>query len=916
MRTSHEHFFRSTTRWLLPAVVTLMGCDSTGGGADTGPAAPDAGFADAAADAKVAEGGIADSGRDGGPASPDATNPDAAEVDAGPPDSGVLPDCLEAVGTDSADTRTWTEAIGIATVAVIGGGCERTFALRTTATLRDGVPISPRVFTEQPGQSSLHTKNDLFDALYALSLDEVRELSVDEISDGSFNNGRPIACPAGGCFETGRLWPYVWTRDTAYAVDLGLAVVDPLRARNSLEFKLSDRRGGGSPQIVQDTGTGGSYPVSSDRVVWALGAWTLAKYLDGAERDTFVRRAFEALSNTVEHDREVVFDPEDGIYRGEQSFLDWREQTYPDWTASDVVHIGMSKALSTNVAHLRALRIAAEMAGELGDDAARTRYDDWANQLKTAIHDGLYLPDRNQYATFLNTTMDPSPARHYDLLGSALAVLADLGSDSERGEVVANYPHLPMGPPVIWPQQREVPIYHNRALWPFVTAYWLRAARAVRNDAAVNHNVRSLMRGTALNLSNMENFEAVTGRPEVDDGPLSGPVVNSQRQLWSVAGYLSMVHDVLFGMEATQTGIRFVPYVTRELRHTLFEHADTLVLNALPYRGRRITVEIVLPDRSNSRDGAYAIGSVHLDGRPVADAYLAPADLAPRSHVRIELADTPEPAKAITLVTDVTDDKNLFAPLSPVITALALDNGRIRIDWDARGEPTADELFSVYRDGQRVVEGLTGSTNSWTDASSSANSPSYCYAVEATYRNSLNTSQHSAPWCYWGPNGERVASFDAGRFQATGGVPVTNHGRFHYERWGDPGHQLAVARFRPVRDGLHWLQVVAGNGAGPVNTGVTCAVKRIDIEDATTRQPIASGFLFMPHQSGWDVWRDSNLIPVDLRASEAYNLIIRGDDFAVNMSTFDHFELYTGGLGGHEGPLNRVNVAELKVLAR
>ena len=54
----------------------------------------------------------------------------------------------------------------------------------------------------------------------------------------------------------------------------------------------------------------------------------------------------------------------------------------------------------------------------------------------------------------------------------------------------------------------------------------------------------SLMRGAALNLSNMENLEWQTGRNWVEDGEFSGPVVNSRRQLWSVAGFLVVIGAV------------------------------------------------------------------------------------------------------------------------------------------------------------------------------------------------------------------------------------------------------------------------------------------------------------------------------------------------------------------------------------
>ena len=94
---------------------------------------------------------------------------------------------------------------------------------------------------------------------------------------------------------------------------------------------------------------------------------------------------------------------------------------------------------------------------------------------------------------------------------------------------------------MIWPQQPDTPIYHNRAMWPFVSAYALRAARTTKNAERIAFEMRSLMRGAAKAGSNMENYELTTQAVHFEDGKLSGPVVNSPRQLWSVAGYLDMV---------------------------------------------------------------------------------------------------------------------------------------------------------------------------------------------------------------------------------------------------------------------------------------------------------------------------------------------------------------------------------------
>ncbi|MCQ4504275.1 hypothetical protein NON27_29285, partial [Vibrio parahaemolyticus] len=68
------------------------------------------------------------------------------------------------------------------------------------------------------------------------------------------------------------------------------------------------------------------------------------------------------------------------------------------------------------------------------------------------------------------------------------------------------------GVPVYFPQQPDVPVYHNRAIWPCVTAYSLRAAHQTQNVAAANNAIQSVVRGTATNLSNMETLEWLSGK--------------------------------------------------------------------------------------------------------------------------------------------------------------------------------------------------------------------------------------------------------------------------------------------------------------------------------------------------------------------------------------------------------------------
>ncbi len=439
-------------------------------------------------------------------------------------------------------------------------------------------PTGERVLAPQPMR--VRTASVLFNGLFALAQDDLARDSVEAIRDDAFDHGTQIPCH---CFETGEKWHYVWTRDLSYAVDLGLAQLDPDRARASLRFKLSTVREPRATQglfVAQDTGSGGSWPISTDRVVWFLAARHL---LDDT---SFADDVYRALRDTLTQDRAYVFDDAMGLYRGETSFLDWRQQTYPGWTADNVVFLGQSFALSTNVLHFQALALAASMA-EKRDPHAAADYRAQADALKAAINRRFWRDDRGQYMSYIGGVDHPVPYEAYDLLGTALAVTSGVADEARAKRALAQYPAWPAGSPVIWPERADVPIYHNRAIWPFVSAYALRAARAVNQPARIAQEVQSLMRGAALAGSNMENYELASQAIHVDEGALSGPVVDSPRQLWSVAGYLSMVTEGVFGLQADG---RIEPKLPVSLVPMLFGKGERILLEM---HGRE--VELIRP---------------------------------------------------------------------------------------------------------------------------------------------------------------------------------------------------------------------------------------------------------------------------------------------------------------------------------
>lgn len=660
------------------------------------------------------------------------------------------------------------------------------------------------------------TGSVMFDALFALAQQEMDQDRVDAIRDPAFDEGRPVPC---ACFQTGARWPYVWTRDVSFAADLALARVDPVRTRQSLQFKLSAARDGHTPGlfVAQDTGSGGSWPISSDRVVWFLAARHL---LDDA---AFAEQVWQALQGTLAQDRAMVFDAQMGLYRGETSFLDWREQTYPDWTRENVRFIGDSYALSTNVLHYQALRLAQQMAAQRGD-ARSTQYAAWADALAARIDARFWREDMGQYMSYIGEAAHPVPYAKVDLLGLSLGILADVLPPERARRALAGYPMTAAGSPVVWPQEAQQPIYHNRAIWPFVSAYSLRAARRLDDAPRIAAEIRSLMQGAALAGSNMENYELVTQAVHVDEGALSGPVVNSQRQLWSVAGYLAMVTEGVFGVQE-DGGVQ--PKLPAELVPELFGKQKRISLES---GGKRYVLE--RPKQVGA--GLLVAGKTRTRG----------------ATTTVQLVAAPAAASG-----DVPRaDANARAPATPAAPQ-ARRSGK---GWSVT--VAADQV--LWQDGKALapVKGV---------ARIGADGLQHCLSL--TRRQGALESLHSPMVCV-GPQ------------QVLRGA----------QRW-----QFSAPRAGQVR-----LRLQYDNRNGPINTGVTAAVKQLVLQCAG--QPPQRHAITLPHSVAL---QDSTAATFAVPKGRCTVMLEEG----FNMSALEHFAHYTGGKGGREGVLNQARVQALTV---
>lgn len=797
---------------------------------------------------------------------------------------------------------TYADATGSAVLRVthVSDDCRRSYRL-------DSSRAATRWFTEVAGKPTLRSGSVLLDGLFALAIDEARANEVDVVSDPAYDAGAPIAC-GNGCYQTGKDWSYVWTRDVSYSADLGLAALDPERMRDTLLFKLSDRRDGtGDTQIVQDTGTGGSYPNSTDRVTWVMGALEVLDWLPDGERQAFAAQAYAAIVNTVEHDRRVIHDPTTGLYRGEQSFLDWREQSYPAWTKDDVVNVAMSESLSTNVVHWVTLDAAALFAHDAGHAQEAARYRGWADDLLAAVRERFWLPERGQFSQMLTTTLDQVPVERFDALGTSLAVVTGIATPEQGKQAVQNYPLTPYGPPVLWPQQQDVGAYHNLGIWPFVSAYLARAAAQTGNDAVATASAESMIRSAALFGSNLENMNLLTGGTETP--------INSERQLWSVAGMLSLVQHTTFGIDARPDGLHVAPFLPAQLRQRHLPGSDRLTLAGIQYQGHHLDVTLRLPT-TDPGTGAYTVTGMTLDGKDLDPAAAITTEMLGEgtSALEVRLAPSTTHAQAPTVV-DAFDPEALYGPRTPTVSSVAPSStgDRLEVGIDLAGEDPARVRLDLLRDGEVVAADVQapGGTFVWRDPTSGAlTRESYCYSVRLRYLSSGTTSQHAKPQCYWGPDHSRVEKRTGADFQATGGVRTENANGVYYRDWGTQAGDTLTARFHPQTSGDYLFQVQAAVG-GSLTSGVTSGVTMARVRDDATGELVAAGVLVMAHTGSWSAIKGSSFLPVHLRGGSTYSVTLSADPLAVNMSYFRSNALYEST---RSGPSNFTDVYAMQLL--
>ncbi|MDP3148875.1 MAG: glycogen debranching protein [Ignavibacteria bacterium] len=659
----------------------------------------------------------------------------------------------------------------------------------------------------------LQSSSVLLDALYNQAIEE---MLLDVRNDGAF--------------MAGEKWPGVWTRDISYSIHLAFAIINPDAAKTSLLAKVKNGK------IIQDTGTGGAWPVSSDRMTWALAAWEIYKVT--GDKD-WLKKSFSIIKNSALADLETVRDKQTGLFNGESSFLDWREQTYPLWM--DPKDIYASKNLGTNAVHFQTYKILTMMASELHEDAAQ--FISAAKGIQDGMNKLMWMPDEKYFGQYLYGRNYQSLSPKSEALGEALSVLFEIPNAKRQKEIVENTPVTKFGIPCVYPQTPNIPPYHNDAVWAFVEAYWTMASAKVKNETSVEHGLASLYRAAALFLTNKENFVA-------SSGDYVGTQINSNRQLWSVAGNLAMTYRVFFGMQFEPDKLIFAPFIPKNF-------SGERTLSNFKYRNSTLTISV-----KGFGDG---IKSFKLDGKILKHNFIE-ASLVGKHSIEIVMNGKTSPSK-INLV------ENEYAPETPKVKL---------IDGKLTWEKIPDAVnYIIFKNGKKIT------STKETNFSLPQKSLLVEYQVKAVDKNNV-ASFLSEPVTINGS--EKIIEMED--YVSSYENKFANYSGKGYVKIEKQDHRDISFPFTAEKAGIYTIDFRYANGNGPLNTENKCAIRSLLVDTQF------AGAIVMPHrgENTWNVFDYSNSVQIYLTKGEhIFTLTFRSSDEnmngEVNGALLDHAKI-------------------------
>ena len=426
-------------------------------------------------------------------------------------------------------------------------------------------------------------------------------IAIGDITGNIQKHQSGILSEAEPCILAGLFYDKPWTRDAAINVWNGGGLLFSEAAKNTLLAQIA-KNDAGNNEII------GQY---WDKIIWGIGAWNYYLYNQDKE---FLEFSYNIIKNTLIILEIDEFDKNKNLFRGPavygdgvaaypqiytESEIEGHSATYSgiyQWTKenpsrSAKIGYGMPMmALSTNCVYAEVYQLLSLMEIELNisnNDVWQTK----ATSMKKAINSNFWNQEKGRY----NYLIDSFGGSDYqEGMGLAFSILFRIADKKQTQQIFQNISVVEAGIPCVYPSfprfKKTPDSYgrHSGTVWPHVQGFWADACMKNGNIEGFLHEFNNLTKHAVRDNQFVEIYHPSTGMPY---GGLQEPHLEevqewfcAERQTWSATAYLRMIMFNIIGMEFTTDGIKFNPYLSKEI--------DTLEFGDLVYQNSKINIKI------------------------------------------------------------------------------------------------------------------------------------------------------------------------------------------------------------------------------------------------------------------------------------------------------------------------------------
>ncbi len=400
------------------------------------------------------------------------------------------------------------------------------------------------------------------------------------------------------CLYAGLVYGKPWTRDAAINVWNGFGLLSPTVSKNTLLAQVDIDAG-------QKKVIGGQY---WDKIIWAIGAWEY--YLYSGDK-SFLEDAFVIVQNTMKQLEHDEFSMDLGLFRGPAVYGDG-VSAYPEiytrhqdpkkngtysgiyqWvevndSLKNKTGYGMPMyALSTNTVYYQAYFLLSKMAGEL-NTTLDTEWEHKAEDMHQSINQHYWNDQKGNYNYLID---DFGNCDHQESMGIAFSLLFDIADYSKAKRIFETTVVEPAGIPCVYPsfkryRNEQMDSYgrHSGTVWPHIQGFWADAAMKYGQRNAFMHEFNALTQHAIRDFQFVEIYHPTKDTPY---GGIQEPHLAewlewfcAERQTWSATAYLRMILRNIVGMQFTEKGIYFSPFLSEEVNEVSLlglEYRDALL---------------------------------------------------------------------------------------------------------------------------------------------------------------------------------------------------------------------------------------------------------------------------------------------------------------------------------------------------